>query len=312
MDGHTAFPHPDSIGEPATSLPPPTNSDDASTRLPDPIFDAPAIPVVLHGEPKRPPISLFVGAAVLAVVALGIGAFLLMRGGGEKLKYSLKSAATAAAEQKATAFTLTMESMGEKISMDAEVDNTSGIGHMTMQIGGMGDGEIEIIVDTPREVIYVSSALFESIGLDVKTDWIKMDRKFLADGGDSTMFDAATTDSSFGAAELLAAAKSVEDLGYEESNGEKLKHYKVTVDTATAMESTPQLKSQLGPTDGELPDEVVYDMYVTKDNQLRRIAIDLDVGTTVVKLDVVVRPLNGPLEIELPTDADVTDASELM
>ena len=160
-------------------------------------------------------------------------------------------------------------------------------------------------------MIYVSSALFESIGLDVKTDWIKMDRKFLADGGDSTMFDAATTDSSFGAAELLAAAKSVEDLGYEEHDGEKLKHYSVTVDTATAIESTPQLK-KLGPVDGELPDEVVYDMYVTKDNQLRRISIDLDVGSTVVKLDVVVRPLDGPLDIELPTDADVTDASELM
>ena len=72
------------------------------------------------------------------------------------------------------------------------------------------------------------------------------------------------------------------------------------------------MKNQLGPTDGELPDEVVYDMYVTKDNQLRRISIDLDVGTTVVKLDVVVTPIEGPLVIELPTDADVTDVSELM
>lgn len=299
------------MGDDITHLVQPATFDESTGPLSDPVSGEPPISVVLHEEPKRRRTGLFVGAGVVAVAVLGVGAFLLLRG-GEKPTYSLKTATAAAAEQKATAYTLSIESMGEELSLDAEVDNTTGLGHMTMQIGGMGDGEIEILVDTPNEVIYVSSALFESIGLDVKTDWIKMDKEFLADSGDSTMFDAATTDSSFGAAHLLENAKSVEDLGFEERDGEKLKHYKVTVDAATAIEASPQLEEQVTSIDGELPDEIVYDMYVTKDNQLRRIFIDLDVGTSVVKLDMVVRPLTEPLVIELPDEADFTDASELM
>jgi hypothetical protein len=312
MDGPPAFPHPDSMGDDTTPPAQPATFDDATAPFPDPVAGEPPISVVLHEEPKNRRTGLFVGAGVVAVAALGMGAFLLLRGGDEKQTYSLKTATAAAAEQKASAYTLSVESMGEELSMDAEVDNTTGLGHMTMQIGGLGDGEIEVIVDTPNEVLYVSSALFESIGLDVKTDWIKMDKEFLADSGDSTMFDAATTDSTFGAAQLLEGAKSVEDLGFEERDLEKLKHYKVTVDAATAIEASPQLEEQVTSIDGELPDEIVYDMYVTKDNQLRRIFIDLDVGTSVIKLDMVVRTLTEPLVIELPDEADFTDASELM
>jgi hypothetical protein len=280
--------------------------------FPDPVPGEPPISVVLHEEPKRRRTGLLLSAGVFAAAAIGVGAFLLLRGGDDKLTYSLKTATAATAEQKATAYTLSIEAMGEELSMDAEVDNTTGLGHMTMKIAGLGDGEIELLVDTPNEVIYVSSSLFESIGLDVKTDWIKMDKEFLAKSGDATTFGAATTDSSFGAAQLLGDAKSVEDLGFEERDGEKLKHYKVTIDAATAIAASPQLKDQLSSIDGEVPDDIVYDMFVTKDNELRRILIDLDVGTSVIKLDMVARPLTEPLIIELPAEGDFTDASELL
>jgi len=303
MDGHQDLPQPSAFD----AFPPPFVGDAV-------LAGEPTLSVVLPDEPAPRRMGLLVGVALFVVVALGLGAFLLLRNDDKAAAYSLQQAATAASTQQAMAFTLTMETMGQEIVIDAEADNTSGLTRMTMQMDGLGFGNagIKMIVDAPNEVIYISSDLFSAIGLDVASEWIKMDKAFLADSGDDSMFDAANSGNVLQAGEIVEQASTKEDLGLEEIDGEQLRHYRVTLDLAKALELSPQLEDSFAELDADLPTEVPYDMWVTEDNELRRVLIELDLGATVVKIDQVIRMLDGPLVIEIPADADVTPAGDLL
>lgn len=209
-------------------------------------------------------------------------------------------------------FEMTVDAMGEETVIEAEIDNDSGLARMTLQLGAMFDDGVEMIVDTKNEVVYVSSDLFDSIGLDVETDWIKMDAEFLAESGEDSMFSTATSNDAMQASVLLENAKSVEEVGIEEIDGEQLKHYRVTVSGDEALRQSPQVAEQFESVGGEMPDEVTYDMWVSEDNELRRIGVDLDIGPAVITTLLVITGTDQSLDIELPDDDDTTDASELL
>ena len=98
--------------------------------------------------------------------------------------------------------------------MDAEFDGVTGNTRVTMRMEGLFDDGIEMIVSETTQTIYVSSDLFKVIGLDVQTEWIKMDEEFLTEQGDNS-FDSATNSDVLNASALLADASSVEEVGLE-------------------------------------------------------------------------------------------------
>lgn len=322
MDGHSENPDlpdaptTDAFDAPTAAFDAPTAPFDPPTAqfegFPPPVSSDAPISVVLHAEPKRRRTGLLVGVGALVVAAVAVGGFLLLSGDEAEATFSIEKATAGASENRSMSYTMTVESMGEATVIEAEVDNESGLARMTLQLGAVfGDG-IEMIVDTKNEVVYVSSDLFDSIGLDVETDWIRMDTEFLAENGNNSMFSTAASNDAMQASVLLENATSVEEVGIEEFDGEQLKHFRVTVSAEEALKQSPQVADQFETAGGEMPDEVTYDMWVSEDNELRRIGVDLDIGPAVIKTLLVITETDQPIDIQLPGDDDTTDASELL
>lgn len=316
MDGQQDLPRPQSFGEPNPTLP----TLPAPSPFPAPNAHAPVPPtvsVVLHDEPKPRRTGLFVGVGLLLVALLGAGGFLLLKSDPATASYSLTAAGDTAAETKAVAFTMTMTLMGQEITADAETDSESGLTHVSMNLGeamlGM-DGTIEMIYDTKAKVVYLNSEFFQSIGLEVDTDWLKMDEEFMQEqaGSDVSLFETADIGNPLDAGVVFEHAKSVTDLGFDEIDDAKVKHYEVVVDTAEAMEVSPQLQQQFDELGSDMPDELTYDVYVDEANRIRRTTTEISAGGMKAEIDIVIKPSGEPIVIEVPAPADVTDAADLL
>jgi hypothetical protein len=309
MDGqqdHNGQPLPDPFAAPPTPAPP-----TPAPAAPAPFEHSPVSVVLPEERPKRRT-GLLVGVSALVLAAVGAGAFLLLRDGDDADDdYSLQAATANAAEMEEVAYQMTIDAMGEQIDITAEVDVAENLARMTMDMGSLVEG-IEVIVDIDGEVAYLSSEMFESLGLEVETEWIAMDKEFMEQTGDDTIFTSATANDALQASELLDNAKSVTDLGLETVDGEELRHYEVVVSAADATAANPQIQQQFDDMGVDMPEDLTYDMWVTKDNILRRIKVDLDMGQAIVSTEITIRALDAPLDIELPDPDDVTQASDLL
>lgn len=286
---------------------------ETNAAFPPPQIGEPTVSVVIHEEPKRRRSGLFVGVGVLAVAALAAAGLLLLNNDTTEATYSLTEASAAAAETTAVAFTMTMNLMGEEITAEAETDSISGLSHIVMDLGTV-DGSIEMIADTNEKVIYFKSSFLEESGLPIDTEWVKMDEKFLQDqaGGGESVFDSANLGNPMDAGAIFETAKSVTEIGFDEVDGVKVKHFEVVVDTLEAMKVSPQLQQQFEEFDADIPEELTYDVYVDEQNQIRRTTIEMSVAGQKVAVDIVIKPSSGPIVIEVPTQADVTDLADLL
>ena len=59
--------------------------------------------------------------------------------------------------------------------------------------------------------------------------------------------------------------------GDEEIDAEKVRHYRVNVPFADALESNPSLGDMFDQFDADMPDVIEYDVWVAKDNRIRRL-----------------------------------------
>jgi len=301
---------------PATPFAPPTF--DAAT--PPPLV--PVTSVVLTEPPRRRRTGLWVGLAALAVVALGVGGFFAFASrddddASSEATFSLDEVPAAAEDQ--GAFTATISAMDQTIEQHAEYDLDAGLMSLTMTLPGFFDDSMEVsaIVDLENEVIYLDASLFEEMGLEVDTTWLRIDREALEEAGqDASGFDQFKTGDPTGLAGALVDIGEVTEIGKETIDGEELMHYQVVADTADLLDADPealeQLEVQVEQFGGELPDEVVYDVWVTEDNRVRRMVIDLEMGVMQASVEYVFEDLDGPVEIELPADDDVTDIMDLV
>jgi hypothetical protein len=85
----------------------------------------------------------------------------------------------------------------------------------------------------------------------------------------------------------------------------------VVVAVADVKGLSDLLENQASGLDAVLPDEITYDLYVTEDNELRRIAYDIDLGVAKVTVDVTQHLLDTAPGIAVPPDDEVVDISEL-
>jgi len=285
-----------------------------TSSFPPPTLTEPAVSVVLHDEPKKRRTGLFAVVGVLAAAAIAATGFLLLTKDTADATFSLTEASAAAAETKAVAFTMTMSLMGEEITAEAETDSASGLSHIIMDLG-MVDGSVEMILDKNETVIYFQSSFLAESGLPIDTDWVKMDGEFLQQQvgiGESNIFDSANVGNPLDAGAVFENAKSVTELGFEEVDGVKVKHFEVVVDTAEAMKVSPQLQQQFDQLGSDIPTDLTYDVYVDEQNQIRRTTIDMSFAGQKVSVDVVIKPMTEPIVIEVPKPADVTDVADLL
>jgi hypothetical protein len=106
---------------------------------------------------------------------------------------------------------------------------------------------------------------------------------------------------------LLEPENSIE-IGIETIDGVEVKHYQVTVDIAAAIAALPQSEIDdalegLDVPDIDVPDTLVYDVWVTADNDLRRVSFDTELAGQTIGMQLDMTTSDQPLDIAVPTDA---------
>lgn len=261
--------------------------------------------------------------ATAAVAALVVGAFVVVAGNGSSGSESQTFAAfslVGAAEQTIAAdtveFDLSVSAGGVgDVAMSGAVDNTSGVLAIAVDldsvlpVGDLGaGGSVEMIVDAESGTLYFGA---EELGGLVPggAGWISADLGVLAEMSGESLDDLRgemfldPTES----AQMLLDADQVVEIGPETIEGDATVRYEVTVDVAAALAATPQAGAELDAQGIDIPDTVVYDVWVTEDNQLRRATFELDVAGQTVSTTLEMRASDEALGVEIPTDAfDIT------
>ena len=311
------------MDEQPSPLPPPPVPESQAVGAPlteVPLTGAPLteVPVTLAAAepaPKRRT-GLVVAAVAVVLAALGVGAFFLFR--STTPEFSLKEASTSTDGKKfGVSFTSTSSVMGQEITATALGTPDGKLLRMKMDLGpsmaalGITD-PIEAIVNIEDRVMYMGSGFFAALGAPVETPWIKIDREAAeAAGQDTDFFDQIQVDDPTDTTALFANATSITTVGDEEIDGEKVRHYTVSVAFADVLKANPSLGDMIDQLDADMPDVIEYDVWVTKDNRFRRLSYDTDLGVSSMATTIDFDRLTEPVVITEPAADEVTDALDL-
>jgi hypothetical protein len=277
--------------------------------------------------PATPRRAGFLVVAVLALLALGVGAFVALdNAGGDDVAlptvdaYSLAAAAEATLAARTVEFDLTIDASGlGAVTVSGAVDNEAGLMTVSTDLSGllpiddalpMDGGSVELLFDSDTATMYIgASGLAELFGAG--TPWISADLGVLAEQAGVSLDElrAETFIDPTETARLLLDADDVTEIGTETIDGVETKHYQVTVDVAGALAAIPtdELPDLAELPEFDVPDALVYDVWVTADNQLRRASFDLDVAGQSVSTVLDMTTTDQALDLAVPTDAfDIT------
>ena len=282
----------------------------ADFTLPPDLTAQPEFHSVLIGvEPSPKPKRGRVFAALAAVVLLigGFVAYLVLADGSSSEKYSLTAAVSGAQEAESIAYEMKMDmGMAGSIVIDGRVDASNDRMAMTMRFDGVDMPAdmpaIEYIIDIESQTMYINAEAFADSGMDVDTAWVAVDLS------ETSMMDdlGAIGSNPAEMAGSLADAEGVEDLGMETVDGVEVRHYQVTVGIADVLAANPSLEGQYEDAGAELPDEIVYDVYIDESNLLRRMTFDLEMMGQSITLEMNITALDDVEPIVLPDPSDVT------
>ena len=267
--------------------------------------------------------------AVVALVALGVGAFVALGDSsgdaGVALPpapaFDLAAAAQGTVDARTVEYDLTV-SAGDLggVTVSGALDNETKLATVTADMSTLLDldgslpidGGIELLVDGANGVVYLGADALGGL-LPADSAWISIDLAVLAERSGVSLDELRSqfvVDPAASARALLDADNAIE-LGSEEIDGVAVRHYEVTVDLAAAIAAAPQAAEEfdvdLGQLDAVLPETVTYDVWVTEDNQLRRAAFDVTVADQTVSMVLDMTTSGERLDLQIPADAfDVT------
>jgi hypothetical protein len=290
-------------------------------------------PVAAPSGGRRRPVAL--AAAVVAVLALGVAAVAGLAAGrsGDGVDvaepYSLLAAAQSTVAARTVEFDLAVaaadlaevrvsgvvDNESQLVSVTADLSTLLALGEMPLPFGG---GDMTVLVDGSTGVVYLDAAAFGGF-LGADAAWVSIDLGRLAERGGQSLDDLQ---GGFGLdptdiARSLLDTDDATEIGVETIDGVEVKHYEVTVDLAAALEALPQAGIDPALTDPalddlELPDTVTYDVFVTADNQLRRVAFDTEIAGQSIAMRLDMTTSDDPLGVELPAESDVFDLTGLL
>ena len=296
----------------------------STTSLPD--IDP--VPTANPSGGRRRPFAL--AAAVVAVVALGIGAFVALAGGNSgdgadvAEPYSLLAAAESTIAAPTVEFDLSVSASDlAEVTVSGAVDNESQVVSVTtdlsslLSLGDMplplGDGEMTVLLDGANGVVYLDAGALGGF-LSDGAAWVSIDLGVLAEQSGESLDDLQSefaldpTD----IARSLLDTENATDVGTETIDGVEVRRYEVAIDVAAALEAVPQADIDPALGDIELPDTVVYDVWVTADNQLRRVAFDTEIAGQSIAMQLDMTTSSEPLGVELPAGSEVFDLTGLL
>ncbi|MCB0981566.1 MAG: hypothetical protein H6513_00505 [Acidimicrobiaceae bacterium] len=249
--------------------------------------------------------------AAVAVCALGVAVFLVGRGddgsGAEVRGFSLPAAAEASRAATSVAYEMDVWSDDlAAVHVVGRIDAAADLASMTVDMPGIGT--VEMILDARPTIVYLSAS---SLGptLDAPTPWISVDISVAP--GMAEAFAGGLVNPLEKAMVLLEPSNEVVDLGQEDFRGEQVRHYQVTSSLSAALRFNPALQSELDRLGGELPEQVVYHVYVTRDSQVRRLSYEVSTSAGTTSADMVYTAMNAADPIVVPAADEVTDMTDV-
>jgi hypothetical protein len=269
-------------------------------------------------------------AAAGAVMALGLAAVVAFAAGGSgdggdvAEPYSLIAAAENTIAARTVEFDLTVAASElAEITVSGAVDNESQLVSVTTDLSSLlalgdmpipfGGGDVTVLVDGSTGVIYLDASALGGF-LPDSAGWVSIDLGTLAEQSGQALDDLQdefALDPGDIARSLLDTEGATE-VGVDTIDGVEVRHYEVSVDVAAALAAVPQAEIDSGIGDIELPDTITYDVWVTADNQLRRVSFGTEIVGQTIGMQLDMTTSDEPLGIELPDDGDVFDLTGLL
>jgi hypothetical protein len=219
--------------------------------------------------------------------------------------------------------------LGMEVSAEAILGQAPGF--------GTAIPSIDVVYDGAEGVIYMRAAAFTDVVdlLGIDAEWIAFDLDALAafgDAADGNVVDDwsdALGEAPFAALGELVDSDEVEEVGRETIDGVETQRYRVAVDGSDLLDGFPalgtmgqELEDLFGDAldgSGDLEDlladasaELGYDVWVTEDNQLRRVGAAVTVAGQSMTVTIDFLDLGGPIDVAVPSDDEVFDLSELL
>ena len=269
-------------------------------------------------------------AAGSAVMALGLAALVAFAGSGSgdgadvAEPYSLIAAAENTIAARTVEFDLTVSASNlAEVTVSGAVDNESQLVSVTTDLSSLlalgdapipfGGGDMTVLVDGSTGVVYLDASALGGF-LPDSAGWVSIDLGTLAEQSGQALDDLQdefALDPSDIARSLLDTEDAVE-VGVDTIDGVEVRHYEVSVDIAAALATVPQAELDPAIGDIELPDTITYDVWITADNQLRRVSFGTEIAGQTIGMQLDMTTSDESLGIELPADGDVFDLTGLL
>ncbi len=282
-------------------------------------------PVASGANGRRRPVALVV--AVVAAVALGVAGFVALTAGRSvdvAEPYSLLAAAESTIAARTVEFDLTVSAAElADVTVQGAVDNESDILSVTADLSSLlslgdtplplGGGDVMMLVDGSNGVVYLDASALGGF-LPTGAAWVSVDAGALAEQSGQPLDDLQDqfvldpTD----VAHTLLDSENATEVGTDMIDGVETRHYQVSVDLAEALAAVPQADLDTALGDVALPDTVTYDVWVTADNQLRRVAFETDIAGQSIAMVLDMTATDDASGLELPDDSEVVDLTGLL
>lgn len=274
-------------------------------------------------EPPRPSRRrMWIGLGVAALLVGGATAtFLALRGGETKQTFSLDAAVDVAQQTSDVTYETKIDVMIVGISAEMTVNGDAQLIRMSMDLSALSELGGDELSGMPESMVMLidlesGDALLDKSLLGDEADfdeqWIRVSPEDADAFGD---IDQMTSNNPIGITALFDEASEVREIGFDEVDGEKVKHFRLTVDFDDVLQLGGTQFDDLDSMDideADLPDEIDYDVYVNEDNQIRRIVFEAPIGGLDLGIDMTVIAFGDEVErLERPAEDDIIDQSEV-
>lgn len=287
--------------------------------------DAPPASEGESGSRKALPF-IIIGAILAAVLVVGIIVALVSDASTDE-PYSLDSALDNAASASSVEYDMTLVVGDEAVfTIEGAVDGD--VQRLRLDLGAVLGADFvsgstaEVIIDTDEQVIYIQAdELLPSSPLDIllpDLGWVAIDigELGLDDAGDADIAGSLSGNPLIVIEAVGGDPSEATDLGLESIDGVETRHYQFTIDVAASVELPEEITSlveQFG-LDFEIPEgalgEVTYDVWVTEDNQVRRVELRFEIADQQLSMVINILSIGEGTDIEVPSGDDVFDISE--
>ncbi len=223
--------------------------------------------------------------------------------------YSLE--ASAARARDTTTLTYEFEAVrlgGATTFGEVQTDLDQRLTSMTMNDDS--DGSSEYVFDIARNRVYVEADLYSDIGFDVgDAEWIRFDLDEMWATEASGLYDQVG-ENPLDAMLLLETADTIDDLGFEEVHGERVKHFVITVDDDTDLRAVEH-SGFVNDGEPDPRDRAAFDVYVNKSNQMVRLKYGLQMMGEYASVDVTMTGVDEAVDVHVPQRADVIEWDDI-